>query len=344
MTTTDRSLRLRRLLVRFGPYVLSAVVLVAILRKYSASEILGAMRAGNAWPLFPIALLFALTHLLVVSAWDTLVLNAVLGGPPYRDVIRVKAGCAVLQAIGYLFNQGAYGTWIARATGSGARVAVGLILFTAGSDFAAGSLLATASIHGGRLPVGDVLRFGAPICFVVVTLLLLGQRREPFSRSTHTERPGIVRVFRAVPRGSGATQLFGRMVNVALIILGVWAAANAFGLALPLRAVLTYLPVIMLVGSLPVNVFGFGPVQGAWLLFTPWVPGPQILAFQILWNFALLLANLLRGAFFVPRILREVAEGTEPVSEVVAGSSAAVVDDEGRTSNAEGESRDSRLV
>jgi len=306
---TDRALRLRNYAIKYGPYVLSAVVIWAILRKYSVGEITAAMAAGNAWPLFPIALAFAITHILIVSAWDTIVLESVLGGPAFFDVARVKAGCAVLQSLGYLFNQGAYGTWIARATGSGVRVAVGLILFTAGSDLAAGSLVATVSIVASRVPVNDVLRFGAPMMFVSVLLVLLGQPREPFTRTTLDERPGVLRVFRAVPRGRGAVQLFGRMLNVSLIILAIYAAANAFGMKIPLRAALAYVPVIMLIGSLPVNVMGFGPVQGAWLLFTDWAPGPQILAFQILWNVAVLVANSVRGAVFVPRLLREVAEG-----------------------------------
>jgi len=309
---TDRSLRLRTLATKYGPYVLTAIVVSAILRKYSVREITAAMSAGNAWPLFPIALAFALTHILVVSAWDMIVLDAVLGGPKYFDVVRVKAGCAVLQSLGYLFNQGAYGTWIARATGSGVRVAIGLILFTAGSDLAAGSLVATVSIVASRVPVSDMLRFGAPMLFASMLLLLLGQPREPFTRVTHgrlDERPGVLRVFRAVPRRRGAVQLFGRILNVSLIILAVYVAANAFGMKLPLRAALAYVPVIMLVGSLPVNVMGFGPVQGVWLLFTEWAPGPQILAFQILWNVAVLVANTLRGGLFVPRLLREVAEG-----------------------------------
>jgi hypothetical protein len=184
------------------------------------------------------------------------------------------------------------------------RVAVGLILFTAGSDLAAGSLVATVSIVASRVPVSDILRFGAPMLFASVLLVLLGQPREPLN-----ERPGVLRVFRAVPRVRGAVQLFGRMLNVSLIILAVYAAANAFGMKLPLRAALAYVPVIMLVGSLPVNVMGFGPVQGVWLLFTEWAPGPQILAFQILWNVAVLVANTVRGGLFVPRLLREVAEG-----------------------------------
>jgi len=306
---TDRSLRLRKLATKYGPYVLTAIVVWAILRKYSVADITAAMSGGNAWPLFPIAIAFAITHIVVVSAWDTIVLEAVLGGPRYFDVVRVKSGCAVLQSVGYLFNQGAYGTWIARATGSGVRVAIGLILFTAGSDLAAGSLVATMSILSSRIAVPDVLRFGAPMLFVSVLLVLLGQPREPFTLATLDERPGVLRVFRAVPRGRGATQLFGRIFNVSLIILAVYAAANAFGMRLPLRAALAYVPVIMLVGSLPVNVMGFGPVQGVWLLFTDWAPGPQILAFQILWNVAVLVANSLRGALFVPRLLREVAEG-----------------------------------
>lgn len=315
---TDRAQRLRGLATKVGPYLLTAIVVAAILRKYPLADIVAAMGRGNAWALFPIALAFAIVHMLIVAAWDTVVLNAVLGGPRYYDVARVKSGCAVLQSIGYLFNQGAYGTWIARATGSGVRVAVGLILFTAGSDLAAGSLVATVAIVLGRVPVGDVLRFGAPMLFVSVMMLLLGQPREAFSRVTLAERPGVLRVFRAVPRGRGAVQLFGRILNVLAIIVALWVAANAFGMPLPLRAAFTYVPLIMLVGSLPVNVLGFGPVQGAWLLFTEWVPGPQVLAFQIVWNLALLVANLVRGGAFVPRILREVAEGTQPQSARVA--------------------------
>lgn len=302
------SAQLRKLAVKYGPYVLTAVVVAAILRKYSLGDIVAAMGRGHAWPLFPIALTFAVAHMLIVSGWDTIVLRAVLGGPSYWDVFRVKAGCAVLQSIGYLFNQGAYGTWIARATGSGVSVAVGLILFTAGSDLAAGSLVAAVSIVVSRVPVGDVLRFGAPMMFASVLLLLLGQPRQPFA-DQNEKKPGILRVFRAVPRGIGAMQLFGRVVNVSLIIFALYVATNAFGMNLPLRAALAYVPVIMLVGSLPVNVMGFGPVQGVWLLFTEWAPGPQILAFQILWNVALLVANTVRGALFVPRLLREVAEG-----------------------------------
>lgn len=303
------SSRLRKLAITYGPYLLTAVVLAAILRKYPLGEITGAMGRGRPWPLFPIALAFALTHMAVVSAWDTMVLNAVLGGPKYWDVFRVKSGCAVLQSLGYLFNQGAYGTWIARATGTGVRVAVGLIMFTAGSDLAAGAFATTISMMASRIAVGDLLRFGAPMLCASVALLLLGQPREPFTRSTLTEKPGVLRVFRAVPRGRGAMQMVGRILNVSLIIFSVYIAANAFGMKLPLRAALAYVPVIMLVGSLPVNVMGFGAVQGVWLLFTEWVPGPQILAFQILWNLAVLVANTLRGALFVPRLLREVADG-----------------------------------
>lgn len=304
----DRA-RLRKLAITYGPYLLTALVLAAILRKYSFGEITAAMGRGRAWPLFPIALAFAITHMAIVSAWDTIVLNAVLGGPKYWDVVRVKSGCAVLQSLGYLFNQGAYGTWIARATGTGVRVAVGLILFTAGSDLAAGAFASSVSIFLSHIAVGDLLRIGAPMLCAAVALFLLGQPRQPFTRDTLVEKPGIVRVFRAVPRGRGAIQMVGRILNVSLIIVSVYVAANAFGMKLPFRAALAYVPVIMLVGSLPVNVMGFGAVQGVWLLFTEWVPGPQILAFQILWNFAILVANTLRGAAFVPRLLREVADG-----------------------------------
>ncbi len=297
--------RARKLLVRFGPYLISAAVVAAILQRYSVRDIAAAMQRGNAWALFPIAIAFSIVQILLVSAWDAIVLQSVLGGPKYWDVVRVKAGCAVLQSLGYLLNVGAYGTWIARATGSGARVAVALILFTAGSDFAAGAIVASFSTAFGGVPAGPVLRYGAPaLALAVITLLLFPKRR---SLDPDAE-PTVSNVIRAVPRGRAALQIVARLTNAAWIIATIWMAMRAFGLAVPFGAAVAFVPLILFVGSMPVNVLGFGPVQGVWLLFARYADGPSVLAFQIGWNVALLVAYLLRGAIFVPRILREVAD------------------------------------
>jgi hypothetical protein len=90
---------------------------------------------------------------------------------------------------------------------------------------------------------------------------------------------------------------------------GAWAAATTFGLEVPLPVMLCYMPVILVVASLPVNVAGFGAVQGAWLLLAPWAPGERILAFSVVWQLVSAIALVLRGLPFIRGVLADIREG-----------------------------------
>jgi hypothetical protein len=86
-------------------------------------------------------------------------------------------------------------------------------------------------------------------------------------------------------------------------------AMRVFGLQVPAAAAAMYMPMILLVASLPVNVAGLGAAQAAWLLFLPWASGAQLLAFQALWHVMSGVGILVRGLPFVRRVVREVEEG-----------------------------------
>ncbi len=89
-------------------------------------------------------------------------------------------------------------------------------------------------------------------------------------------------------------------------MLATWGATRAFGLEVPLLVMAVHVPIITLVGALPVNVGGFGAVTAVWLLLTPWAPGEQLLAFQFLWNLMVAAAVVLRGLPFIRGVVREV--------------------------------------
>jgi hypothetical protein len=79
----------------------------------------------------------------------------------------------------------------------------------------------------------------------------------------------------------------------------------------PLRVMGLYMPIILLVGSLPFSVAGLGAAQAAWLLLLPWASGPRILAFQMLWQLFTGAGILLRGLPFLRRVVAEIAKGPE---------------------------------
>src|SRR5262245_57871353 len=118
--------RVRRLL----PYVVSVAVVVALLRRYRLHDIAAHLAKGHALPMIPIALAISFGGLPLGALNDTIVLQACLGGRPrYLDVLRGKAGTAILLALGYAFGNGGYGLWIARATGASAALAGGVVLY-----------------------------------------------------------------------------------------------------------------------------------------------------------------------------------------------------------------------
>lgn len=301
----DRS-PLRTWIQRLLPWLISALVVAALLRRYRLADIVQAMRQGHPGPMLPVIATFAAVQILIVTLWDTMVLRSVLGPLRYRDVLRVKAGCAMLLTVAYVANQGAYAVWIARATGTRPRNAASLVLFTTASDLTAGCLLVTGSIWLGGASAPDWLRFGAPITAgIILSLMALPPRRSIDARAESS----LVRVWQAVPRERGLPQVFARLINFSLIVLASWGASRAFGLVIPLQVMFMYGPVVTVIGSLPVNVAGMGVVQGAWLLFLPWATGPQILAFQLIYSVMLGGCIVLRGLPFVRRVVAEVAAG-----------------------------------
>ena len=155
------------------------------------------------------------------------------------------------------------------------------------------------------LEVSPALRTIATAIFAGQVLLILV--------GPYTNVSRMVRVFEPwhrVPRLWGLSQICGRAVNIAAITAFTWGAARAFGIDVPARAMGMYMPIILLVSSLPFSVAGFGAAQAAWLLLLPWATGQKILAFHALWQVYSGIALLLRGLPFVRRVVSEIDAGS----------------------------------
>ena len=311
----ERSRAWRTWAKRLGPWILTGGVTLYILSQNPLSQIIAEMQRGDVTLLLPLAIWVTLQGLLVAGLADLFVIRAAAAAgegrsPRYLDVVVAKAGVGVLEAVGYALGRGGYGVWIARAAGTGAGLAAGAVLYIVLSDLGAVTTVGALSIYLGGAEVPDTVAVIVPAVAVAVWLLTLLAPGWPWDirRLPRPLRP-LVRL----RRRTAAPQIALRVFNIAFGTLMTWVAARAFGLEIPLAAVAVYLPVIMVIGSLPINIAGLGPVQGAWLLFFgSWASGPQILAFQFLWTVSILLAVVLRGLPAIGRVTREIADGTPP--------------------------------
>ena len=300
---------------RLGPWILTAIIVVALLRKYRLTEIVEQLRAGHWLATLPFAFGLPIAYLFLLAICDLLVVRSTLPrAPTYWQLFAGKAAASMLLVVGYYASSGGYGVWLARRTGSSAVAAAGTVLFVMTSDLVAVCVIAATSMAIGHIAAPRWL-FATLASIAAVQILLIVAK--PFRRHT----PALFAPWRDVPRLPALLQIAGRCGNIFLAVAASWAGARAFGMPIPFSAMATYGPVILLVASLPISVAGFGVSQSIWLVLGAWAPAPQILAFQFVWNLMVGTATVLRGLPFLRRAITEIDSGaaTEVKSQVVGG-------------------------
>jgi hypothetical protein len=295
---------------RLFPYVFAAGVLAFLSRRYSVDAIYAEMARGNSLPLIPIAIGTFVMSLTFVAAADSIVLRTLLRPeqvPSYFAVIRGKAATVLLHIVHYALGQGAYATWLARKTGLRLAEVSGLLLYIVLAELCSVCLYAMVVIAVGRPAVPAAVPIFATATGLGLTALILIL---PFAK-TLLDRFVVLHPW---TRGSplrGLSHLAVRMLQHTTTTVGTWAAAQAFGLDIPFWVMLSHVPIILIVSSLPVNVAGFGAVQGVWLLLTPWASPERILAFSVMWQLASCLALIVRGTPFVRSAMADIRRGRE---------------------------------
>lgn len=297
-------------IARLFPYLFAAGVLAFLTRRYSVEAIYAEMARGNSLPLIPIAIGTFVMSLTFVAAADSIVLRGLLRPeqvPSYFAVVRGKAATVLLHIVHYALGQGAYATWLARKTGLRLAEVSGLLLYVVLAELCSVCLYAMAVIAIGRPAVPAAVPIFATATGLGLTGLIL---IVPFAKNL-LDRFVILQPW---TRGSplrGLSHLAVRLLQHTTTTVGTWAAAQAFGLDIPFWVMVSHVPIILIVSSLPVNVAGFGAVQGVWLLLTPWASPERILAFSVIWQLVSCLALIVRGTPFVRGALADIRLGRE---------------------------------
>jgi hypothetical protein len=99
-----------------------------------------------------------------------------------------------------------------------------------------------------------------------------------------------------------------RCVFYFTFILFFYVAVRAFNIEIPFTALIAYVPVILLIISIPVSAFGLGTSQAAMLvLFKDYGSPAQILAFSLAYSASIILIRGIIGAYYYSIITRRVS-------------------------------------
>ena len=285
-----------------------------LMRRYSPALIFQQFREGTSLMLVVWAAVSSVVSLLLMSTADWLVFRGSLKSISWTKVVRGRGAMSLIAALNYGAGQGSYGIWISRSSGTGLGKTVGLIAYMMLSDLTAVSILAASALAISGMPLASDLRWlVVGIAPAIATGLLLAGLLGPtiLPRLFNSEKIlGLVSPWSSVPAKAYLASVASRVTNRLLMVTFSWAAAKSFGIDVPLAAFMTYLPIVYLVGSLPINVGPVGAVQVAWLhFFAPYGSGEQILAFQILFSTLLTIGWAARGLPFVGKVSRELRQG-----------------------------------
>jgi hypothetical protein len=291
------------------PPLVTAAIFVLIFRRVPFARFAEALRNADYLPFFTALLPFSLFYF----ALDTVVLWRVVrwfhGELALADLLPVRAVDYLLSILNHRVSQGAMVVYLARRLSASLFEIASSILFL---DFLQKTHLILWAAVGMAL-VSEALPRAlllVPLALGVLWALFLGYVHGGFSFLGRFFRAPHFRLFRSfrLARPEHYAQVL--LLKAPLLLMAVWAhyhATQAFGFEIPMPRLLATLPIIFMVGALPINVARLGTTPLAWIFFHgDIVDPPKLLAYSLAGHLTFMLANAGLGLVFLPRAYREL--------------------------------------
>ncbi|HEY5870335.1 MAG TPA: lysylphosphatidylglycerol synthase domain-containing protein [Candidatus Tectomicrobia bacterium] len=294
--------RKRTLWARGVPIVLTVVIFCLIFWRIPFGAFWQALSKAQLLPFLTLMGAFSLCFFLL----DTFVLSRLIrwfhGPLPYRELLPVRAVTYLVSIINTQLAQGAlalymhrrFRTPLAQITST---VALMILLETT-------NLILFATIGCLAFPGGAPLALLAlPLILVLVWLLIMGLARGKLGvlgqRLSGSE---LLSTFRRA-RLRHCVVILGLKGAVFFLALLVHSQALAFfGIHIPLMRLVAFLPIVFLVGALPITVAHLGTSQAAWIFFfSAYAPEADLLAYSLVSHLTFMLSNGTFGVLFLPR-------------------------------------------
>lgn len=254
--------------------------------------------------------------------WDTLVLSVVIrwfhGPVRYRDLLPVRAASYVVAFFNTNLGRGALAAYLSRQLRLPFLQICSTIIFLLLTEYTHLVAWATVGIIMVRSEVRRELIWVSPAVALFWLAFLLyargsGVRGSRPSRNAVTSAGtlrwlaaprewSLFRTFRlAAPTRYGQIILLRAPMFLVSLCLHYFAA-RTFGIEIPFRQMLAFLPVIFMLAALPITVAHLGTTQAAWILFfSDYAPAPRLLAFSLAAHLSFTATRALVGLALLPR-------------------------------------------
>ncbi len=305
----------------FLPPIVTAAIFVLIFRKIPFVRFTDALREADYVSLFAALLPFSVFYFALDSVVLWRVVRRFHGDLALGDLLPVRAVDYLLSILNHRVSQGAMVVYLSRRLSTSLLEIASSILFL---DFLqrthlilwAGIGMALVSetlpLKLALVPLGLALAWALFLSWVHGGFAFLGRYlRAPDWR--------LFRTFRLAPASMYAQVLLWKAPLLLGAVFAHFHATRAFGFEIPMPRLLATLPIIFMVGSLPINVARLGTTPLAWIFFHGDVVEPsKLLAYSLAGHLTFMLANAGLGLAFLPRAYRELFSSRDRASEASA--------------------------
>lgn len=305
--------------MRLLPWLVTVGIFGFLLRRIPLEEVVGALRQVPVWTYLALMVPYSMVY----SAIDAFVLYRVMNwfhAPvTYLRILPVRASAYIMALLNPSLGHGAVAFALHRRQNLPLLEVAGSLLFLTVLEFCQLALYAALGIFAVHpqlrvafLPIYAVLGAGLGGAFLCVrqgidpvapVLTRIGRwyRGDPMYRApSRLPHLGLLQAFRQAGVWHYLLTLLYKAPNFLLALVVHYFALRLFGVQVPLVQLLTFLPIVFLVASLPVTVAHLGTTQAAWVyLFSPYGEASRLLAYSLVAHVTFMVLNGLIGVCFL---------------------------------------------
>ena len=318
--------KIRKALRTYLPWAVTVLIFIYLFNRIEISEVIGATKRVDLFLFFPLLCFYIIFFFL----WDAFVVRylfASFGTPvDYRGMVVMRGATYLIVLLNYMAGQGGLALIMNRWKNISIKRATSVVLYSLYLDYF--TLLAFCLAGAFRLEGVDLVNFfsgdeaGHLVRFVTISwavffgLLLFNRlylpRTDKFGK---LKRQKLFFTFLEAP---AAMYLKVGLLKSVLYMVGVicyYLGLQAFGLHVPFLNLSVMLPLVWLIGSIPVTVMRMGTIQAAmvWLV-TRYAQGgvdlleieAAVLAFSLLWEMGVNLGRFIIGGISITRVSRYI--------------------------------------
>jgi hypothetical protein len=298
--------------------IVTAAIFYLLFRRIPIARLLSALQRAD----YTVFFAAMIPNTLFYFFWDTLVLTVAVrwfhAPVRYFELLPARAASYVVGFFNTNAGRGTLALHLSRRLQSPFLQLGSTVLFLVLSEYLHLVAWATVGILQIRGEVARELLWGPPLVAAVWLAVFTYSRLAPTSPAIDPARPQgpAARILRVVlaPRGWALMRTFRlapvrRYVQIILLRAPMffvslclhYVAARAFGLALPLVALVAFLPVVFMIAALPITVARLGTTQAAWVFFFgAYADAPTLLAFSLAAHLTFAATRALLGVAFLP--------------------------------------------